>query len=196
MTNMTDVTGARKKSIARIHQLSPYELMLKSWQLAFDLRDVQQGQVSRQAWGGVCEGEEFGSYMERYRDLQHKLRVCKSLVSCLFDQPFTIRGCLNPSAGYKKKNTNPKKKKSRRAVELSQVRDLKKRSLDNNEGEEEEDGELSQGQGGLNSKRSRGSDTQTVDSAEANEMHSGGAIGFEFLKEKDFEMDLTYEGDV
>lgn len=135
MTNMTGVVEAGKKSVARLQQLSPYELTLKSWQLIFDLRDVQKGQVSMQAWGGAWDGEDFDSYMERYHDLREKLRLSKSLVASLFDQPFAIRVCLNPSAEYKKKIANLKNN-SRRAMELAEVRAAKRRALDSEEGEE------------------------------------------------------------
>lgn len=125
MINMGDVIEAGKKSVARIHQLSPYEIMMKSWQLLFDLRDIQLGQVGMPAWGGVWDGEDFDCYMDRYRDLRRKLRTCKSLVSSLFDQPFSLRVCLNPSAEFKKKIANMKNN-ARRGQELATIRDIKR----------------------------------------------------------------------
>lgn len=126
MTNMQDTMEAGKKSVARIYQIAPYEIILKAWELLFVIRDVQLGEVGLSRWGALFDGEDFGCFMDRYHDVRTKMHFCKSLVSSLFDDEFTIRIALNPSGEFKKKISNMRNN-TRRGQELANIRDDKKR---------------------------------------------------------------------
>lgn len=106
MMDMTDAVEAGKKSVARIKQISPYEIELKSWKLLFILRDVQLGRVDLHLWGAEWNMETFETFMDRYEDVRSNLRTSKSLVSSLFDQEFGVRLALAPGSELKKKLAN------------------------------------------------------------------------------------------
>lgn len=102
MINMEETAETGKKSVARIYQLSPYEIEMKSWKLLFTLRDVQLGRVDLHLWGAEWDIENFGTFMDRYEDVRDKLNISKSLVSSLFDQEFGVRLALAPGSELEK----------------------------------------------------------------------------------------------
>lgn len=140
MTNMTDAVEMGKKSVARINQLSPYEIELKSWKLIFILRDVQLGRVDLHLWGAEWNIETYETFMDRYEGVRSNLRASKSLVSSLFDQEFGVRLALAPGGELKKKMANSKNN-SRRAIDLAGMRSQKKRSLESSQDDEVDDQE-------------------------------------------------------
>lgn len=210
MTNMADAVEAGKKSVTRIHQLSPYEIELKSWQLLFIIRDVQMGIVNMHLWGAQWGVETFDTFSSRYENIRLKLKLSKSLVSSLFDQEFSIRLALNPGSELKKKLANSKNN-SRRAVDLAGIRDHRKRTLSARKDGEEEDQEnyedddedkmVRQG-GSRPAKRSRGRGGATpsitgmpVNNDAGPESTLSGSKGYDFIQEHDFEVDFNFDGD-
>lgn len=195
MTNMTDAVEVGKKSVARINQLSPYEIELKSWQLIFVLRDVQLGRVDLHLWGAEWNIETYETFMDRYEDVKSNLRASKSLVSSLFDQEFSVRLALAPGGELKKKMANSKNN-SRRAIDLAEIRNQKKRSLESSQDNSVDDQEENPRKRLHTEAANTSSTTDTTSNAIADAQPEASESSiYGYLQPEDFHVNLDEEHD-
>lgn len=87
-----------KKSVNRIHKLSPLELNLMAWNVLFDTRDCQMGQTGMPRWGKDWTMQNCQTFHERFELVKAALHCHKASVASLFDYTFAKRLSLNPAA--------------------------------------------------------------------------------------------------